>query len=107
MSESLIVRGRWVLADAETALADGAVLVEGDRIAALGDWSELRGRHPEAEVIGSETAAVIPGFVFSWDRANIRLGVGYSSFFVEGFFLVVPGAVLSNIAPEFDVFVRF
>ena len=51
--------------------------------------------------------AVIPGFVFSWDRANIRLGVGYSSFFVEGFFLVVPGAVLSNIAPEFDVFVRF
>ncbi len=51
--------------------------------------------------------AVIPGFVFSWDRANIRLGVGYSSFFVEGFFLVVPGDVLSNIAPEFDVFVRF
>jgi len=51
--------------------------------------------------------AVIPGFVFSWDRANIRLGVGYSSFFVEGFFLVIPGDVLSNIAPEFDVFVRF
>lgn len=51
--------------------------------------------------------AVVPGFVFSWDRANIRLGVGYSSFFVEGFFLVVPGDVLSNIAPEFDVFVRF
>ncbi len=51
--------------------------------------------------------SVVPGFVFSWDRANIRLGVGYRSFFVEGFFLVVPGDVLSNIAPEFDVFVRF
>ena len=35
--------------------------------------------------------AVIPGFVFSWDRANIRLGVGYSDFFVEGFYVVVPG----------------
>ena len=51
--------------------------------------------------------AVIPGFVFSWDRANIRLGVGYSSFFVEGFFLVIPGATLNNISPEFDIFVRF
>jgi hypothetical protein len=51
--------------------------------------------------------AVIPGFVFSWERANIRLGVGYSDFFVDGFFLVVPGDVLGNIAPEFDVFVRF
>ncbi len=51
--------------------------------------------------------AVIPGFVFSWDRANIRLGVGYSSFFVEGFYLVVPGDVLDNVSPEFDIFVRF
>ena len=51
--------------------------------------------------------AVIPGFVFSWDRANIRLGVGYSSFFVEGFYLVIPGATLSNVSPEFDIFVRF
>ncbi|NNK07030.1 MAG: hypothetical protein HKP50_06955 [Myxococcales bacterium] len=51
--------------------------------------------------------AVIPGFVFSWERANIRLGVGYSSFFVDGFYLVIPGDVLSNISPEFDVFVRF
>ena len=51
--------------------------------------------------------AVIPGFVFSWDRANIRLGVGYSSFFVEGFYLVLPAATLDNISPEFDIFVRF
>jgi hypothetical protein len=51
--------------------------------------------------------AVIPGFVFSWERANIRLGVGYSSFFVDGFYLVLPGDVLSNVSPEFDVFVRF
>ena len=51
--------------------------------------------------------ALIPGFVFSWDRANIRLGVGYSSFFVDGFYLVIPGDVLSNVSPEFDIFVRF
>jgi hypothetical protein len=45
--------------------------------------------------------------VFSWDRANIRLGVGYSDFFVDGFYLIIPGDVLSNVAPEFDIFVRF
>lgn len=51
--------------------------------------------------------AIVPGFVFSWDRANIRLGVGYSDFFVDGFYLIIPGDVLSNVAPEFDIFVRF
>ena len=51
--------------------------------------------------------AVVPGFVFSWERANIRLGVGYSSFFVDGFYVVVPGEALRNVSPEFDVFVRF
>lgn len=61
-----------------------------------GDLSELR-----------NAFALIPGFVFSWERANVRLGVGYSDFFVEGFYLVVPGSVLGNVAPEFDVFVRF
>jgi len=61
-----------------------------------GDLSDLR-----------NAFAVVPGFVFSWDRANIRLGAGYSDFFVEGFYLVVPGEVLSNVSIEFDVFVRF
>ena len=62
----------------------------------------------EVDVIDLTNAfAVIPGFVFSWERANIRLGVGYGDFFVEGFSLVAPGDVLSNVSPEFDVFVRF
>ncbi|MDH3727603.1 MAG: hypothetical protein OER77_08740 [Myxococcales bacterium] len=51
--------------------------------------------------------SIVPGFVFSWDRANIRLGVGYRSFFVEGFWVVVPGQLLKNVSPEFDIFVRF
>jgi len=55
----------------------------------------------------TNTFAVIPGFVFSWERANIRLGVGYGDFFVEGFALVVPRDALGGVSPEFDVFVRF
>lgn len=53
--------------------------------------------------------AAIPGFVFSWERANIRMGVGYGDFFSEflGFPLAIPGDLFKNIAWEFDVFVRF
>jgi hypothetical protein len=52
-------------------------------------------------------SAIVPGFVFSWERANIRLGVGYGDFFIEGFAFVLPRDVLGGVSPEFDVFVRF
>ena len=40
---------------------------------------------------------------------NIKLGVGYGDAFSEfmGFPLAIPGEVLNNISPEFDIFVRF
>ena len=62
----------------------------------------------EVEIFDLTNAfAVTPGFVFSWDRANIRLGVGYGDFFLEGVGLVVPGSAFHNISPELDIFVRF
>ena len=63
MDGQKIVRGRWVLADRETAIEDGAVLIEGETVAAVGPWPELSARAPEAEVLGSEDAAVMPGLV--------------------------------------------
>ena len=47
------------------------------------------------------------GFVFSWKRANLRVGAGYGDFFLEGLGLLIPGSTLRNISPELDVFVRF
>ncbi|MEM9728917.1 MAG: hypothetical protein AAF997_10050, partial [Myxococcota bacterium] len=62
----------------------------------------------EVEVFDLKNAfAVIPGAVFSWKRANLRLGIGYGDFFVESVGLVIPGSLVKNIAAEFDVFVRF
>ena len=66
MSDSLLVRGRWIVTGAgkdDPVLDDGAVAVSDGTIAELGDWSELRARHPEAEVIGSERVAVLPGLI--------------------------------------------
>ena len=52
--------------------------------------------------------AIIPGFVFSWERANLRLGVGYGDVFLESMGgLVIPGSALTYLSPELDVFVRF
>jgi hypothetical protein len=55
--------------------------------------------------------SIIPGFVFSWARANLKFGVGYGDLFLPGIGLVVPGAFPRSGTPapvvEFDVFVRF
>jgi hypothetical protein len=64
----------------------------------------------EVELIDLKNAfAFIPGFVFSWRRANIRLGVGYGDVFGNflGIPLAVPRELLKGVSPEFDVFVRF
>jgi 5-methylthioadenosine/S-adenosylhomocysteine deaminase len=63
----LLVRGRWVVADPAgapgAAVADGAVLVEGERVAAVGTFAELATRAPGAEVVGDGSGLVIPGLV--------------------------------------------
>jgi hypothetical protein len=55
--------------------------------------------------------AVIPGFVFSWKRANLKLGLGYGDLFLPGIGLVVPGPFPRAGTPapvlDFDIFVRF
>jgi cytosine/adenosine deaminase-related metal-dependent hydrolase len=66
MSDQLLVRGRWIItggAESDPLLSDAAVLVTGDQIQGIGPWQDLRARHPDAEVIGSDRVAVIPGLI--------------------------------------------
>jgi len=59
-----LVRGRWVIPGADDGvLMDGAVLIKGGEVIALDDWGMLRDRYPEAEVIGSQSMAVLPGLI--------------------------------------------
>lgn len=64
MSASKLVRGRWVIPGADDAvLIDGAVLVKDGDVIALDSWRTLRERYPDAEVIGSDSMAILPGLI--------------------------------------------
>lgn len=60
----LLAGGTVVTMDPErTVLTDGAVLVDGVRIAAVGDRRRLLADHPEATVVDCENRLVLPGLV--------------------------------------------
>lgn len=65
----ILIRGGWVLtaapdhSDTPAAIRDGAVLLDGDRIAAVGTFAALSAAHPSATVRGGSNDIVTPGFV--------------------------------------------
>ena len=64
MNATKLVRGRWVIPGADDAvLVDAAVLIDGGEVIALDDWGRLRERYRGAEVIGSQSMAVLPGLI--------------------------------------------
>ncbi len=68
-----LVRGGWVVVDdgeGHRVLDDGAVLVEGDTIAAVGTWDTLRAEHREADVLGGPDCAVLSGLINAHHHAN-------------------------------------
>ena len=78
-----LIRGRYVVADAATVssgglIEEGAVAVEGDSVAAVGRYDDLKGRYPDAEEIGGEGHVVIPGLVnthhHGWGLTSFELG---------------------------------
>ncbi|HMB76337.1 MAG TPA: amidohydrolase family protein, partial [Kiloniellaceae bacterium] len=66
MADGLLVRGKWLVTgggDADRVLTDAAVFVTGDRVREVGDWQKLRKSHPDADVLGSDRVAVMPGLI--------------------------------------------
>lgn len=45
------------------SVSDGAVVIQGGRVLALGDYGELRAAHPEAEVHDLRDGLLLPGFI--------------------------------------------
>ena len=87
----LIVTGDDVLTDPArgTVLKDGAVLVDGNTIAAVGTLAAMRGAHPEAETLGGTGKLVMPGLIDAHSHGRglspIQKGVPYD--YLENAFL--------------------
>ena len=63
-TELLVRGGDVVTMDANrTVIGNGAVVVRGTTIMAVGPWDELRAAHLDASVIGDADALVTPGYV--------------------------------------------
>ncbi len=58
-----IFSATWVLPIASDPIQDGAVAVEGDRIAAVGETAAVTSRFPDAEVTDFHHTIIMPGFV--------------------------------------------
>ncbi|MFP6741127.1 MAG: amidohydrolase family protein [Alphaproteobacteria bacterium] len=61
-----LVRGKWVItggAQDDPVLSDGAVVIEGGTIAEVGPWHTVNANYPDAEVLGSPDAVVLPGLI--------------------------------------------
>jgi cytosine/adenosine deaminase-related metal-dependent hydrolase len=82
-------------------VADGAVLLDGGVIVAVGPYPELRARHPEAVVVGDGTGIVTPGLVNAHTHFSEALIPGMGSeltLFEWGSRIVTP--VGERLTPE-------
>jgi len=73
---NLLVHGGIVVSD--KVIFDGAVAVEGNRIVAVGDSSELRKRFQGFERVNAKGCAVIPGLVNTHTHAAMTVFRGYA-----------------------------
>ena len=71
----LLVAGGTVLTlDRDgTVIEDGAVAIEGDRIAAVGTAAELAARYPDARTLGTAGRIVMPGLINSHTHVPMTL----------------------------------
>ena len=76
---STLIRGKYVICKitgpySAEVVSDGAVLQRDGEIIEVGDYDDMRVRHPTAEVIGGQNYVVMPGLV------NDHFHVGFSPF---------------------------
>ncbi|MCA9988327.1 MAG: amidohydrolase family protein [Anaerolineales bacterium] len=69
-SPNLLIRGRWLIQDAQTIIPDGALLVSDGRVARVGRWPALRREFPALPVIGHEGQAIMPGLINAHHHSN-------------------------------------
>jgi cytosine/adenosine deaminase-related metal-dependent hydrolase len=95
-----LIRGGHVLTSGPAgAIADAAVRVVGDRIHAVGPWSELRSRFPRDAIRGGERDIVTPGFVNTHGHFSEGLITGIAERYTLWEWV---DALIAPVAPHLD-----
>jgi cytosine/adenosine deaminase-related metal-dependent hydrolase len=89
MADTLIMRGKHVLSDPrkkeQGVIRDGAIAIEGDRIAFVGTFSEAQSRFPRGKTLGNGKQLLMPGLVdaHSHGRGMSPIQKGVKNDFLE------------------------
>lgn len=89
MTQTMIMRGKHLLTDPrkkeQGVLRDGAIAIEGGRIAAVGLFADLKMRYPQARVLGNGRQMLMPGLVdaHSHGRGMSPIQKGVNNDFLE------------------------
>lgn len=74
-------------------IRDGGVLVEGGRIARVGDFSTLRREHPDAEVLDAGGGLIMPGLINTHEHiySAFARGLSIKGYHPKGFLDILDG----------------
>lgn len=95
---AFLVHGRWLAW--QEASGAGDVTFSPDAYTTV--EAHLAGKSDVADVSGAWS--VVPSFHWSWDRWNLRLGLGYGNWSLPVVHMVVP---VKTVIPELDLYWRF
>src|SRR3954470_22411891 len=72
-----LYRARWILPISAAVIPDGAVVVEGDRISAIGPYADLAVRFADAPTENFGEAAIIPGLINTHTHLELTVMRGF------------------------------
>lgn len=101
MTQRLITRGIVYTVDSkDTIIPDGAVLVEGGRIAAVGRSQDLEDRYPQAERLDAAGMVVMPGLINTHTHLSMTMTRSIADDIEATSWLPVIWAVEAHLKPE-------
>jgi cytosine/adenosine deaminase-related metal-dependent hydrolase len=74
---TILYRARWVLPLSTEPISQGAIVVDGQQIVAIGEQAELAARFPAAQVNDLGQAAIIPGLINTHTHLELTCMRGY------------------------------
>jgi len=74
---TMLYRARWVLPISAAPIPEGAIVVQGEHISAVGNYADLVASFPEAPLRDFGEAAIIPGLINTHSHLELTAMRGF------------------------------